>query len=67
MGPHSVGESDVLQEAFHVGIEGSAADDDFVEVAAEYLHGLAPGFVLDAVVDEGHTQQQLADGVVDAG
>ena len=37
---NGVGEAYLFEEAFHVGVERCAADDDFIEIAAEDIHSL---------------------------
>ena len=56
---HGEGEADALQEVLHFAVEGCAADDDFVEAAAEGLYQALADFVEDAVADERELQQDL--------
>lgn len=72
IGPHSVipvgngvGEAYLLEEAFHIGIERSAANNDFVKITAENIHCFLAHIGFYLIVDDGHAQQQLTYFVVD--
>ena len=51
---NGVGEAYLFEEAFHVGVEGCAADDDFIEIAAEDIHSLFAHVRFYLIVDDRH-------------
>ena len=55
---HGVGEVDALEELLHLLVEGSATDDDFVEIASEGVDHLFADLLLDLLGDDGHVEQE---------
>lgn len=51
---NGVGEAYLFEEAFHVGVERCAADNDFIEIAAEDIHSLFAHVRFYLIVDDRH-------------
>ena len=64
---HQVGELDAPEEFFHLGVQGGAAHDEFLHLAAEGLHQSFLYLLIYDVVEDGDFGEELDAGLVQRG
>ena len=62
---HEVRELDLPEDLLDLGIEGGAAHDELLHVAAEGLHEAVLDLLVDDLVDAGDLEEELHEGLVD--